>query len=351
MSSGGPPEGLRVRVPSARGGRGPEGNGAAAAAAPPAGPEANGANGAARSPPSAESTPSSSLPKYPHVLPPASQDLGGAAASTDEPLLVSRAFTSWPDPDASGATTSCIGVEPAQSRRRGRRTDGWCRDLLAKDPSLDRFCMFPIKHRELWAMYKKAVACFWTVEEVDLGADLRDWRCLTDGERHFLTHVLAFFAASDGIVLENLGLRFMAEVQAPEARAFYGCQVFMENIHSEMYSLLLETYIADSRERLRLMSAIETVPVIQAKAAWALRWIEAGDGQPPGNGSSFAKRLVAFACVEGVSSGQTRARRSRGGAQRLTRPGGARKDLLFRVVLLHLLAKEARPDARPHFLQ
>ena len=193
-----------------------------------------------------------------------------------------------------------------------------CRDPPAKDPSLDRFCMFPIQHPELWAMYKKAVACFWTVEEVDLGADLRDWRRLTDGERHFLTHVLAFFAASDGIVLENLGLRFMAEVQAPEARAFYGCQVFMENIHSEMYSLLLETYIADSRERLRLMSAIETVPVIQAKAAWALRWIEAGDGQlqPPGNGSSFAKRLVAFACVEGVSSGQ----------KRTAPPGGGRHD-------------------------
>ncbi|KAI0523149.1 hypothetical protein KFK09_005539 [Dendrobium nobile] len=163
--------------------------------------------------------------------------------------------------------------------------------LLAPNP--DRFCMFPIRYPQIWEMYKKAEASFWTAEEVDLSQDLRHWdHTLTSDERHFVTHVLAFFAASDGIVLENLAGRFMREVQLPEARAFYGFQIAIENIHSEMYSLLLETYIKDSKEKSLLFRAIETIPCIARKAQWALRWIDASD--------SFAERILAFACVEGI---------------------------------------------------
>ncbi|KAL0924519.1 hypothetical protein M5K25_005354 [Dendrobium thyrsiflorum] len=163
--------------------------------------------------------------------------------------------------------------------------------LLAPNP--DRFCMFPIRYPQIWEMYKKAEASFWTAEEVDLSQDLRHWdHTLTPDERHFVTHVLAFFAASDGIVLENLAGRFMREVQLPEARAFYGFQIAIENIHSEMYSLLLETYIKDSTEKSLLFRAIETVPCVARKAQWALRWIDASD--------SFAERILAFACVEGI---------------------------------------------------
>ncbi|KAI8474639.1 MAG: ribonucleoside-diphosphate reductase small chain-like protein [Monoraphidium minutum] len=152
--------------------------------------------------------------------------------------------------------------------------------------------MFPIEYPDVWEMYKQALASFWTVDEVDLGADMRDWARLSGGEQHFVKTVLAFFAASDGIVLENLAARFMTEIQVPEARAFYGFQIAIENIHSEMYSLLLEAYVRDASERASLLRAIHTVPVIGAKAAWALRW--AGSGAP------FAQRLLAFACVEGI---------------------------------------------------
>ncbi|MQM23933.1 hypothetical protein Taro_057003 [Colocasia esculenta] len=163
--------------------------------------------------------------------------------------------------------------------------------LLAPNP--DRFCMFPIKYPQIWEMYKKAEASFWTAEEVDLSHDLRHWEhTLTPDERHFVTHVLAFFAASDGIVLENLAARFMKEVQVAEARAFYGFQIAIENIHSEMYSLLLETYIKDSEEKSRLFRAIDTIPCVARKADWALCWIDGSE--------SFAERLVAFACVEGI---------------------------------------------------
>lgn len=156
----------------------------------------------------------------------------------------------------------------------------------------DRFVMFPIQHRDIWEMYKKAEASFWTAEEVDLGSDLQDWVKLTDNERHFISHILAFFAASDGIVLENLGARFMKEITLPEARAFYGFQIAIENIHSEMYSLLLETYIKDPKEKDNLFHAIETVPVVKKKAEWAMKWINSAD--------KFCERLVAFACVEGI---------------------------------------------------
>lgn len=159
-------------------------------------------------------------------------------------------------------------------------------------PNPDRFCMFPIQYPEIWEMYKKAEASFWTAEEVDLSSDTRHWEALTADERHFITHVLAFFAASDGIVLENLAGRFMKDVQVSEARAFYGFQIAIENIHSEMYSLLLESYIKDSEEKDRLFRAIETVPCVAKKADWALRWIDASE--------SFAERLIGFACVEGI---------------------------------------------------
>lgn len=162
--------------------------------------------------------------------------------------------------------------------------------LLADNPG--RFTMFPIKYHQVWEMYKKAEASFWTAEEVDLGADVSEWNTLSENDRHFIKHVLAFFAASDGIVLENLGVRFMKEVQIPEARAFYGFQLAIENIHSEMYSLLLYNYIKDPLERSRLLSAIDTVPCVKKKADWALKWIDSSE--------CFSERLLAFACVEGI---------------------------------------------------
>nr|CAD1829694.1 unnamed protein product [Ananas comosus var. bracteatus] len=156
-----------------------------------------------------------------------------------------------------------------------------------------RFCMFPIKYKQLWEMYKKAEASFWTAEEVDLSHDVHQWERLSDSEKHFISHVLAFFAASDGIVLENLAARFLKDVQIPEvARAFYSFQIAMENIHSEMYSLLIETYIKDTKMKHKLFNALENIPCVAKKARWALTWIESS--------TSFAERLVAFACVEGI---------------------------------------------------
>src|SRR3982751_6100055 len=156
----------------------------------------------------------------------------------------------------------------------------------------DRFVLFPIKYKDIWEFYKKAEASFWTAEEIDLAADIADWNNkLNDNERHFIKHVLAFFAASDGIVNENLAINFLNEVQYPEARCFYGFQIMMENIHSETYSLLIDTYIKDPAEKDKLFHAVDTVPCVGKKAEWALRWI---------NNGSFAERLVAFAAVEGI---------------------------------------------------
>ena len=156
----------------------------------------------------------------------------------------------------------------------------------------DRFVVFPIKYNDIWKMYKKAEASFWTTEEIDLSQDLEDWSKLNDKEKHFIKHVLAFFAASDGIVNENLATEFYDEVQYPEARCFYGFQIAIENIHSETYSLLIDTYIDDEKEKDKLFRAIDTVPCIQKKAEWALRWIN--------KTNSFAERVVAFAAVEGI---------------------------------------------------
>jgi ribonucleoside-diphosphate reductase subunit M2 len=163
--------------------------------------------------------------------------------------------------------------------------------LLAADDN--RFVMFPIKHNDIWEMYKKQVDCFWRAEEIDLTKDLKDWDILSHDEKHFISMILAFFAASDGIVLENLAIRFMSDVQLSEARAFYGFQIAMENIHSECYSLLIETYIKNSEEKNRLFNAIEHFPSIKKKSDWAQKWIH-------DNRSSFATRLIAFACVEGI---------------------------------------------------
>jgi len=155
-----------------------------------------------------------------------------------------------------------------------------------------RFVLFPIQHDDIWSFYKKAEASFWTAEEIDLQADLIDWETkLNDNERHFVKHILAFFAASDGIVNENLAENFLSEVQYTEAKFFYGFQIAIENIHSETYSLLIDTYIKDSEDKKYLFNAIDTMDCVRKKADWALRWIDEG---------SFAERLVAFAAVEGI---------------------------------------------------
>lgn len=162
--------------------------------------------------------------------------------------------------------------------------------ILEENPN--RFVLFPIKHDDIWQFYKKSEASFWTAEEIDLSQDLSDWtNKLNDDERHFVKHVLAFFAASDGIVNENLAENFVSEVQYTEAKFFYGFQIMMENIHSETYSLLIDTYISDTKDKDYLFNAIETMDCVKKKAEWALRWIDE---------ASFAERLIAFAAVEGI---------------------------------------------------
>ena len=161
------------------------------------------------------------------------------------------------------------------------------------EKNLQRFVLFPIEYHDLWELYCQAKASYWVPQEVDLSKDIQDFEKLNDGERHFICHVLAFFASADGIVNENLAERFMREVQIPEARCFYGFQICIENIHSEMYSLLIDTYIRDSAEKQHLFNAIETIPSVKKKADWALRRIE-------DKNLSYAERLIAFACVEGI---------------------------------------------------
>jgi ribonucleoside-diphosphate reductase beta chain len=163
--------------------------------------------------------------------------------------------------------------------------------LLTEDDN--RYVMFPLKDHDIWQMYKKQVSCFWTAEEIDLSKDISSWKTLNAEEKHFVSMILAFFAASDGIVLENLAERFMSDVQLPEARAFYGFQIAMENIHSETYSLLIDTYIQNKEEKNTLFCAIDNFPCIKKKADWAIKWIH-------DKRSTFHTRLVAFACVEGI---------------------------------------------------
>merc|ERR1712117_939980 len=184
---------------------------------------------------------------------------------------------------------SIIGKEKALAPVQTKKYDE-TEPLLKENPH--RFVNLPIQYDDIWAMYKKAMASFWTAEEIDLTADLRDWEGLKDDEKHFIKHVLAFFAASDGIVNENLVERFMGEIQVPEARAFYGFQIAMENIHSETYSLLIEQYIRDPTEKDKVLHAIHTMPAVREKAQWAVQWM---NGE-----NSFAERIVAFAAVEGI---------------------------------------------------
>ncbi len=162
--------------------------------------------------------------------------------------------------------------------------------ILQENPN--RFVIFPIQHHDLWEWYKKQQACIWTAEEIDLHQDLTDWEAsLNSDERYFIKHILAFFAASDGIVNENLAENFVNEVQYSEAKFFYGFQIMMENIHSETYSLLIDTYVKDDKEKDKLFKAIENFPAIKKKADWALKWVDS---------PSFAERLIAFAAVEGI---------------------------------------------------
>ena len=163
--------------------------------------------------------------------------------------------------------------------------------ILSENPN--RFVLFPIQYGDIWKLYKNQVDCFWRAEEVDLSKDLADWNKLTKNEQHFIKYVLAFFSSSDGIVLENLASRFMSDVQIPEARCFYGYQMMMENIHSEMYSILIDTYITNQQEKANTFDAVNNFPCIKKKADWALKWI--GDKR-----SNFSTRLVAFAAVEGI---------------------------------------------------
>lgn len=169
--------------------------------------------------------------------------------------------------------------------------DDFVEPLLKDNPN--RFVVFPIQYADIWHMYKKAEASFWTVEEVDLSRDMAHWKELNRNERHFISHVLAFFAASDGIVNENLAERFIREVQVTEARCFYGFQIAIENVHSEMYSLLINTYIGERLERDYLFNAIQTMPCVAKKAKWAMAWTSSEK-------ATFAERLVAFAAVEGI---------------------------------------------------
>ncbi len=184
-----------------------------------------------------------------------------------------------------------VGTTPATTIS-GNTSSTMNQDEPILKENKDRFVIFPIKHDDIWAYYKKAEASFWTAEEIDLQQDVTDWKeKLNDNERHFIKHVLAFFAASDGIVNENLAENFVSEVQYPEAKFFYGFQIMVENIHSETYSLLIDTYIKDPKEKDMLFHAIDTLDCVKKKADWALRWIE---------NASFAERLIAFAAVEGI---------------------------------------------------
>ena len=205
------------------------------------------------------------------------------AMSTDP--TIQRRAKSFDAEDADMQDASMEALGPL-SRRREKEEP-----LLQANPN--RFVLFPIQHADVWAMYKKAEASFWTAEELDLSKDHTDWATLTDNERHFISHVLAFFAASDGIVNENLAMNFSTQVQWPEARCFYGFQIAIENVHSEVYSLLIDTYIREKEAKEHLLKAIETVPCVKKKADWAIQWMESED-------ADFASRLMAFACVEGI---------------------------------------------------
>jgi ribonucleoside-diphosphate reductase subunit M2 len=210
---------------------------------------------------------------------------------TDMPSFKMKPKADIVDDSAEVGALDAIDQELRESRRKLKATE---KDEPILKENAQRFVLFPIKYHEIWQMYKKAEASFWTAEEIDLGKDIHDWENrLNKDEKFFISRVLAFFAASDGIVNENLVERFSGEVQIPEAKCFYGFQIMMENIHAETYSLLIDTYVKDPKEATFLFNAIETIPCIKKKADWALRWISDDE-------SSFGERLVAFAAVEGI---------------------------------------------------
>jgi ribonucleoside-diphosphate reductase subunit M2 len=209
-------------------------------------------------------------------------------------------FTKVPDESPKGAeiekakaAAAEFGVKPQPTEYKVKEANGELlpEPLLTENPN--RFVVFPIQHHDIWAEYKKAMASFWTAEELDLAHDHGDWQRMTDNEKHFVSHILAFFAASDGIVNENLAMNFSNELQIPEARCFYGFQIAIENIHSEVYSLLIDTYIKDPQQKSHLLRAIETIPCVNQKANWALQWCDP-------EYASFAERVIAFAAVEGI---------------------------------------------------
>lgn len=201
----------------------------------------------------------------------------------------SAASSPYSSPQHKGMTASVSGLVDVSDISLD--SGDFIEPMLREDPM--RFTMFPIKKPRLFDLYKKAVSVFWPVEDVDLSKDMKDWIKLNQNEQHFIKCVLGFFAGSDGIVQENLALRFMREIQLPEARAFYSCQNMMESIHSEMYSLLIDTYIQDRDEKHRILDSIHTIPCVAKKADWARRWIE-------NTAENFATRLVAFSAVEGI---------------------------------------------------
>lgn len=212
-----------------------------------------------------------------------------ATALAASPSKTGGAYESPKSLDFSDVTES--GVAISLYKRKELNGELLPEPFLTENPN--RFVLFPIQEPEVWAMYKKAEASFWTAEELDLVHDLKDWGNLSDNERHFITHVLAFFAASDGIVNENLAMNFSSEVQVPEARCFYGFQIAIENIHSEVYSLLIDTYIKDAVQKDHLLRAIETIDCVKKKANWALKWCNS-------EAAAYAERILAFAAVEGI---------------------------------------------------
>jgi len=210
------------------------------------------------------------------------------SALSDEALASADCAGSSPAPKETGCLESSAS-SAASTSRRFKELEKF-EPLLMENPQ--RWVLFPIRYPEVYKMYKQHQACFWTSEEILLRADLTDWASLRESEQHFIKHILAFFAASDGIVLENLAARFSNEVQIPEARAFYGFQMAMENVHSETYSLLIDTYVKDPDEKHRVFNAVQTMPSVGRKARWAANWMS--------DERSFAERLVAFAAVEGI---------------------------------------------------
>jgi ribonucleotide reductase beta subunit family protein with ferritin-like domain len=220
----------------------------------------------------------------------ASPQLKAMTATVD--LSGSFALSLAPAPAATtAAATTATTTTTTSTSTTTTSTTTMLEPMLT--PSDERFVIFPIKHADLWAKYKQHMAVFWTPEEIDLSKDMAHWEKLSDNERYFIKHILGFFAGSDGIVMENLATRFMREIQWPEAKFFYSCQNLLEAVHSETYSLLIETYIQDSKEKDTLFHATKTIPCVQKKAEWALSWIDSPD-------ASFATRLLAFAVVEGV---------------------------------------------------